>query len=184
VNDPTHEEDAALLRRAARGDAEAFAILYDRLSPMVLLRLRRRCDDVDLVSDLLQETFAAVWRHAHTWDGRGEVGAWVWTIAARRLIDAYRRRAARGLHLPRAADGVPDDAAVAPSAEEQVLDGLLAGPLEAAMGELSPQLREVLEATVLDGLSTREAAALLGIPEGTVKARAFRARTALRQALT
>lgn len=183
VRDRTQEDDAALLRHVVRGDVEAFAVLYDRLSPMVLLRLRRRCDDVELVSDLLQETFAAVWRHAESWDGRGEVGAWVWTIAARRLVDAFRRRAARGLHLPRGTEDVPDDAAVVPSAEEQVMDGLLAGPLEAAMRELSPQLREVLEATVLDGLSTREAAVLLGIPEGTVKARAFRARSALRQAL-
>ena len=107
----------------------------------------------------------------------------MWTIAARRLIDAYRGQAARGLHLPKATEGVADDAAVAPSAEEQVLDGLLAGPLEAAMRKLSPQLREVLEATVLDGLSTRETAVRVGIPEGTVKARAFRARSALRQAL-
>lgn len=150
---------------------------------MVLLRLRRRCADPDVVADVLQETFTAVWRSAGSWDGRGDVGAWVWTIAARRLVDVYRRRSAAGRPmLPTNGDDGPVGLAVA-SAEEQVMDGLLAGPLEAAMGSLSPELHAVLQATVLDGLSTREASVFLGIPEGTVKTRAMRARTALRQAL-
>ena len=63
------------------------------------------------------------------------------------------------------------------------MDALLGGPLEVAMRGLSPQLQQVLQATVLDGLSTREAAVVLGIPEGTVKTRAMRARSALREAL-
>ena len=54
----------------------------------------------------------------------------------------------------------------------------------AALGRLSPELRAVLRATVVDGLTTREAAELLGIPEGTVKARSMRARRQLREALS
>ena len=50
--------------------------------------------------------------------------------------------------------------------------------------QLSPELRSVIQATVLDGLTTREAAALLDIPAGTVKSRAMRARLELRGALT
>jgi RNA polymerase sigma-70 factor (ECF subfamily) len=48
---------------------------------------------------------------------------------------------------------------------------------------LSPELRAVLQATVIDGLTTREAAVLLGIPPGTVKTRALRARKQLREEL-
>lgn len=176
-------DDAGLLRAASAGDPSAFEVLYDRLAPMVLLRLRRRCSEPEVVADVLQETFMAVWRSAGTWDGRGDVGAWVWTIAARRLIDVYRRRAAAGLApLWGAGDGGMAGPAAA-SAEEQVMDGLLGGPLEMAMRSLPPELQAVLQATVLDGLSTREAAVLFGIPEGTVKSRAMRARTALRQAM-
>ena len=51
------------------------------------------------------------------------------------------------------------------------------------MAGLSPELRAVMQATVLDGLTTREAARLLGIPAGTVKTRAMRARAELRGAL-
>ena len=52
-----------------------------------------------------------------------------------------------------------------------------------ALNRLAPELQAVLQATVLDGLSTREAAMLLGIPPGTVKTRARRARARLRQEL-
>jgi RNA polymerase sigma-70 factor (ECF subfamily) len=72
---------------------------------------------------------------------------------------------------------------VAPSAEERVLAGLEYGDVGAALDRLSPELRAVLRATVIDGLTTREAAQLLGIPEGTVKTRAMRARKELREAL-
>ncbi|RSM73258.1 RNA polymerase subunit sigma-24 [Actinoplanes sp. ATCC 53533] len=174
-------DDATLLRRVARGDTTAFGVLYDRLSPMVLIRLRGRCADAEVVADVLQDSFAAVWQSAGQWDGRGEVAGWVWTIAARRLVDAYRRRAVRAAAAER--NAAVTTAEVAPSAEAVVLDELLGSGLEAALCRLSPELREVLQATVLDGLSTREAAVLLGVPEGTVKARAFRARSVLRQAL-
>ncbi|HEY6567943.1 MAG TPA: sigma-70 family RNA polymerase sigma factor, partial [Actinomycetota bacterium] len=74
-----------------------------------------------------------------------------------------------------------DDTTV--SAEDEVLIGVEHGDLGAALGRLSPELRAVVQATVLDGLTTKEAAMLLGIPQGTVKTRAARARRELREAL-
>jgi RNA polymerase sigma-70 factor (ECF subfamily) len=70
------------------------------------------------------------------------------------------------------------------SAEDQVLLGVEYGDLAGALGRLSPELRAVVQATVLDGLTTREAAQLLGIPAGTVKTRMMRARARLREELT
>jgi RNA polymerase sigma-70 factor (ECF subfamily) len=70
-----------------------------------------------------------------------------------------------------------------PSAEESVLLGVEHGDVGAALGRLSPDLLAVVQATVLDGLTTREAATLLGIPAGTVKSRMSRARHELREAL-
>ena len=64
-----------------------------------------------------------------------------------------------------------------------MLLGVEHGDLGAALGHLSPELRAVVQATVLDGLTTREAATLLSIPQGTVKTRAARARRELREAL-
>jgi RNA polymerase sigma-70 factor (ECF subfamily) len=61
--------------------------------------------------------------------------------------------------------------------------GVEHGALAEALAQLSPELRAVVQATVLDGLTTREAAGLLGIPSGTVKTRMARARAQLRGAL-
>lgn len=168
--------DSALLDAMVDGDRRALAELYRRHSAWLLLRLGRRCADPDLVDQALQDTFLAVWRKPAAYRGTGEVGAWMWGIAVRRLIDQIRRRRSPLQSLS------PDDA-MAPSAEEQVLLGVEHGNLAGALNRLSPELRAVVQATVLDGLTTREAGRLLGIPAGTVKTRMMRAKPLLREAL-
>jgi RNA polymerase sigma-70 factor (ECF subfamily) len=64
-----------------------------------------------------------------------------------------------------------------------VLLGVEYGDLAGALDRLSPELRAVVQATVLDGLTTREAGHLLGLPAGTVKTRMMRAKAQLREAL-
>ncbi|MFE7546580.1 RNA polymerase sigma factor [Streptomyces gardneri] len=172
------DDDAALLRAVARGDSEALGVLYDRHAGWLHARLARRCPDEETVREVLQDTFVTVWRSAGSHRGRGEAGGWLWVIAARRLVDAQRVRA----RADRAA-APAEPPAPAPSAEERVLAGLEYGEVGAALDRISPELAEVLRATVVDGLTTRETARLLGIPEGTVKTRALRARRELRAAL-
>lgn len=175
-------DEGALLRRVARGDRHAFDELYRRTAPWMTVRLRRRCADEDLVAEVLQETYLAVWRSAGS-QARGVTGGsavgWLWTIAANRLVDAFRRRARRQ-RLP----AVSTVQTVAPAAEEEALAGGVDADLERALLALPPELREVLRAMVLDGLTVRETSVLLGVPEGTVKTRARRARIALREALS
>ncbi|MGW2743844.1 RNA polymerase sigma factor [Streptomyces sp. NPDC001450] len=175
--------DAALLRAVAAGDPAAMADLYDRHAGWLHARLTRRCADPEVVREVLQDTFVTVWRSADGHRGQ-EAGGWLWTIAARRLVDARRaqERAARvaGPPLEPEPHGRYEPAV---SAEDRVLAGLEYGDVGTALDRISPELREVLRATVVDGLSTREAARLLGIPEGTVKSRARRARAELRSAL-
>jgi RNA polymerase sigma-70 factor (ECF subfamily) len=111
----------------------------------------------------------------------GDVAGWLWRIGSRRLVDAARGHGARErlARLLARFRGREE-----PSAEEQVLAGVEHGDLAGAIARLSPELRAVVQATVLDGLTTAEAAALLRIPPGTVKTRAMRARRQLRQELT
>lgn len=180
------DDDGELVRRVAKGDAKALASLYDRHAGWLQLRLSRRCADPETVREVLQDTFVAVWRSAGSARsfGDGSAGGWLWVIAARRLVDARRAQSRAAALLAAHAAREPDPGrALAPSAEERVLDGLEYGELGAALDRLSPELRAVLRATVIDGLTTREAARLLGIPEGTVKTRAQRARQQLRAAL-
>lgn len=169
---PTDQE---LLTAVASSDARALRALYDRHAPWLSLRLARRCADPDITDDALQDTFVAIWRGAAHYEGRGEVAAWIWGIAIRRLIDGVRRRPASTESL--------SEAYASPSTEEQVLLGVEHGDLGSALQRLSPELRAVVQATVLDGLTSREAGHLLGIPSGTVKTRMMRARRQLREAL-
>ncbi|MGW1845618.1 RNA polymerase sigma factor [Streptomyces sp. NPDC001966] len=175
-------DDDALLRAVARGDTQALATLYDRHAGWLLARLSRRCADAETVREVLQDTFVTVWRSAASHRG-SRVGGWLWVIASRRLVDAQRARARTDLADRAERTGGSEWATTAPSAEERVLAGLEYGDVGAALDRISPELREVLRATVIDGLTTRETARLLGIPEGTVKTRAMRARRELRAAL-
>ena len=157
------------------GDRGAMTALYRRHAPWLTARLTHRCGDADVVNQALQDTFVAVWRNPSAFRGSGEVAAWLWGIAVRRLVDQLRRRPALA-YLPAIEQLVV-------SVEEEVLVGLHYGELAGALDRLSPELLSVMQATVLDGLSTREAARLLRIPPGTVKSRAARARAQLREAL-
>jgi RNA polymerase sigma-70 factor, ECF subfamily len=78
--------DAELLAAVAEGDPEAFGVLYDQHAPWLLVRLRQRTASSDLADQVAQETFLVVWRDAGRFRGRGEVGAWIWGIAIRRLL--------------------------------------------------------------------------------------------------
>ncbi len=167
--------DEVLLVAIGEHDQAALNALYRRHAPWLTARLTHRCGDADLVDQALQDTFVAVWRKPAGYNGSGVVAAWLWGIAVRRLIDQLRRR-------PAVAYLAPTEPLVV-SAEDEVLIGLHAGELGGALDRLSPELLSVVQATVLDGLSTREAARLLRIPTGTVKSRSARARAQMREAL-
>jgi RNA polymerase sigma-70 factor, ECF subfamily len=174
---PDPQTDAALLRCVADGDRRALETLYGRHAGWLLVRLGRRCADPGLVDEVVQDTFVAVWRSAASYSGQGEVPAWIWGIGVRRLVDAVRR-------VPRTTVvAEPPEPSLELSAEERVLLGVQYGDLAGALDRLSPELRAVVQSTVLDGLTTAEAGRLLGIPQGTVKTRMKRAREQLREEL-
>lgn len=170
-------DDAELLRQVAAGDEAALGVLFDRHSAWLQMRLRRRTSDPDLVADVLQDTFVAVWRSARKYRGDGDVGAWIWGIAIRRLISLLRGHREP---LPASADVIAAASPTASSAEDQILVAVEHGELGAALGRLSPELRTIVQATLIDGLTTREAARLLGLPQGTVKSRMRAAKAQLR----
>ena len=78
--------DPELLAALVGGDLSAMRLLYDRHAPWLSARLARRCNNPDAVADVLQDTFMALWKGAERWRGDGEVGAWLWGIAVRRLV--------------------------------------------------------------------------------------------------
>ena len=177
------ERGAALMARIATGDAAAFQQLYDKFGPSVMRFLARLVGDRTLAEDLTQDTFVRVWGAAGRWEPRARVRTWIFEIARRlawnALAKRHRRRALRGVSDVEWA-AVAGDAA-APDAPLQAAD--LGEALERAMRRLSPRLRLVFVLVSLEGCSLRDAAAIAGIPVGTVKSRTAAAREALRRLL-
>lgn len=172
--------DSQLLGRVAEGDEAALRALVERHSAWLLIRLRRRTPDEDLAAEALHDAFVAVWKNPRSFRGDGDVGAWLWGIAIRQLVSRLRRRAQP---TPVTGQVLSALSPAVRSAEDELLVALEHGSVGDALRTLSPELRDALRATVIDGLSTREAAALLGIPQGTVKSRVRIAKSRLREQL-
>ena len=167
--------DATLLLGVAERDIGAFRTLYERHAGWLALRLARRCNDSELVADAVQDTFLAIWQKPRSFRGDGDVAAWLWGIAIRRLISRLRQRSDVA-----AAFGSSE---TVPAAEDEVLLSVEYGDMGAALARLSPEMRAVIQAVVLDGLSAREAAQMLNVPVSSVKTRLFRAKAHLRATL-
>lgn len=179
---PTNPTDAALVAAVVDGDMSALRELYERHGAWLHARLIRRCNDSEVVVEVVQDTFIALWKDARRFRHDGEVGAWLWGIAFRRMVS--RLRARRDVWLVPEWDVSPALQQVTPSAEDQVLLGVEYGDLAAGLRRLSPEFRSVVQAVVLDGLTTKEAGRLLGVRQNTVKTRLHRAKAQLRAALT
>jgi RNA polymerase sigma-70 factor (ECF subfamily) len=173
------EDDLALVARVAEADAGALKELYDRHAPWLHARLMRRCNDTDVVVDVVQDTFVTLWKDARRFRGDSELAGWLWGIAFRRMVSRLRSR--KDVVLLPEWDGTA--AGRLPAAEDEVLLGVEYGDLAGALRTLSPEFRAVVQAVVLDGLTTKEAGRLLGVRENTVKTRLHRAKAQLRGSL-
>ena len=168
--------DSRLLAGVGRGDASALGELYDAHARLLAFRLRREGASVEEAEDVLQETFLDVWRTSEAYRGDAEVAAWLWGIAYRKYLMLVRGE----VRLRHREERAPSTLEVVDEEEDLVLLSMDAGH---ALSGLNPDLRLAFEAVAIDGLSTAEAAERLGVPEGTVKSRVHRARSALRKEL-
>jgi RNA polymerase sigma-70 factor (ECF subfamily) len=173
-------DDDDLVARIAAGDDAALRELFGRHASWLAVRLRAILPAAD-VEDVLQETFLAAWRGASGYRPQGVCGGWLWGIARRQAALLLRRRGSAeqaGTALPADLAGLdaPDPAETA----------LARADLEVAMAVLGPDgspEREVWRLMYEQDRPVAEVAELLGVPPGTVKSRAHRARRLLRAAL-
>ena len=174
-------DDDALIARLAGGDDSALRELFNRHAPMLAIRLRALLPGAD-VEDVLQETFIGAWRGARGYRPDGTAAAWLWGIARRQAALLLRRR---GL-AERAGTSLPDDLTAGPDGHDPAEIALARADLEVAVAALGPEgspEREVWRLMYEQDRPVAEVAELLGVPPGTVKSRAHRARRLLRAAL-
>ncbi len=146
--------------------------------------LYRLCGDRGLAEDLTQEVFLRVWRAAPRWQPLGKVSTWLFQIAKRVWWDEGSKRSRRA-GVWREADGITSDVAGGQpdAAEQRIARDELTLALQRALTALSPRRRLVFVLVRLEGCSLAEAAAIAGIPVGTVKSRVASAESALRRRL-
>jgi RNA polymerase sigma-70 factor (ECF subfamily) len=171
-------DDDALIAAVARGDDTALRELFSRHAPWLAARLRGVLPAAE-VEDVLQETFLAVWRGARAYRP-GAAGGWLWGIARRQAALWLRRRGPAELLLPPLLAG--DGRHRADPADTALSRAEVASAVSALGPEGGPQ-REIWRLMYVEDRPVAEVAELLGVPEGTVKSRAHRARQLMRAAL-
>lgn len=182
--------DPELLARAATGDQQAFAELYDRSSSLLFTLALRILGDRDEAAEVLQEVYLEVWRKVVRYNpARGSPTAWLVTMTRSRALDRLRSRAARGYGMTDSIQNTPltDLPDGNPGPLQASADLELRALVEKALDELPEAQREALELAYYQGLSHTEIAARLNEPLGTVKTRIqlgmSKLRTALRSCL-
>jgi RNA polymerase sigma-70 factor (ECF subfamily) len=163
--------------------------LYDAHAGVLLGYVRRLVGgDTARAEDVVQETLLRAWRHPDALDpertGGASVRAWLLTVARHLVIDGERARRVRPREVAEvAADSSPSGRQLAATGVDDLLDRiLLAHGMADALATLTPDHRAVVDHLYFGDRSVADTAARLGVPEGTVKSRAYYALRALRVA--
>ena len=168
--------DGELVAAIARQDQRALAEVFRRHSPSVAGLARRVLDDEALAQDVVQDVFVRMWEEPERFDpNRGSLRTLLLTQAHGRSVDIIRTREARKKREDRMAK---EPAAPQPEVDAEFLAIAQAEAVREAMISLGEDERRVLQLTYFEGHTYRSAAAILGLPEGTVKGRI---RSALRK---
>jgi len=161
------QEDAALVAGAKTGDARAFELLVQRHKGKIFLVVQRMTRNREDSEDVVQQSFQKAFVHLKDFQGESLFSTWLTRIAINEALMLLRRK--RGSREGPIAESTTED--------ETAL------PLDAAVNELTPGMREAIELRELGELSTGETAQVMGLSVGAVKARIFHGRRKLRKTL-
>ena len=154
--------------------------LHDAHAAALLAWARRRSADDAEAEEVVQETLVRAWRKWHQFDpDRGSERAWLFGIARNVVADRSRRNGRR-LRLLGGVTSLAEDPAEPESELDRVVEQSL---VHDALLALSSAHRAVIVETYFRGLSVRQAAERLAIPEGTVKSRLYHGLRSLRAEL-
>lgn len=165
--------DEQLIAAVAAGDSAALRELFEQHAPWLAARLRRVLP-AGAVEDVLQETFIGVWRGAGSYHGDAALGGWIWGIARRQAALWARKHGRTG---PTWTPMIGQDPAALAVQKVDLHNAL------ATLGPAGHEQRELVRLLYVEDRPVADVARTLGIPEGTVKSRAYKVRRLLQAAL-
>jgi RNA polymerase sigma-70 factor, ECF subfamily len=189
ADDPSDEE---LLRRFNHGDPEAFAELVSRYQRPLYNFIRRSVRRRDRADELLQDVFMKVVQRSGDFKGSSKFSTWLYTIARNLCIDHSRKmvfRRHQSLDAPsrRGDDAGPTlmdrQAASSPATDRAAAARTLQERIAEAVEELPEEQKEVFLLRHVEGMAFKEIAAIVEVPENTVKSRMRYALERLQRAL-
>lgn len=182
------DADALLVERAKRGDKRAFEMLVVKYQRRIERLVGRMVRDADLVLDIAQESFIRAYRALPQFRGDSAFYTWLYRIAvntAKKALAEMRRDplvtesslapADGGEETSRLGSELTDGA----TPEAVLASKEIAAAVNAAVEELSEDLRQAIVLREIEGLSYEEIAQAMNCPIGTVRSRIFRAREAI-----
>ena len=178
MNEQDERDDLALIRAFQEGESEALSTLLKRRKAWLYNIAKRTVSDPQIAEDGLQEALVQIWKGAKDFRGDSQVTTWMYQIVTRCCIDVVRKENVRK------ADAMPEDSdnliGSATGFEGKVVDTLF---VHGALAKLEPSHKEILELIWLKELSHEEISERIGIPIGTVKSRASRAQSRLKDVI-
>ena len=176
-----------LVQRTVAGDQRAYGLLVLKYQRRIQRLIGRMVRDVDLVEDICQETFIRAYRALHQFRGDAQFYTWLYRIAVNTakkfLLELKNDPTVSESFLANDDDDETSWRKNEPTSEdgpESILAAKeIAAVVNAAMDDLSADLRQAVVLREIEGLSYEEIAAAMNCPVGTVRSRIFRAREAI-----
>ena len=180
----TRKEEAALVQRIQNGDADAFAVLMEEYQKKVYLLALRTVGNQQDAEDMTQEAFLRAYRSIHSFRGDSKLSVWLYRLTTNLCIDLLRSRGRKPTVSLTVEDNDEDTQELDVTDErydpEEIFQRReLQRAVQRGLAALPEDYRVILVLRELEGLSYAEIGEVLGLEEGTVKSRLFRARKKL-----
>ncbi|MFL6239320.1 MAG: sigma-70 family RNA polymerase sigma factor [Actinomycetes bacterium] len=162
--------DSLLAARIAAGDERALAEAFDTLAGAVYVTAVRVLGNGSAAQDVVQDVFVDLWCHPEKYDeALGALRTFLTVRARHRALDIIRGELRRAAREQRSERLMPQQRDASPS--EHIASAETAGAVRDAVQLLPPRQREVVELAYFRGLTYRDVARAIGVPEGTAKSR-------------
>jgi RNA polymerase sigma-70 factor, ECF subfamily len=153
-----------------------FARLLETEIPRLRRYARALTRDMTRADDLVQSCLTRAIAKQHLWQPGTDLQAWLFTILHNENVNDVRRAVREGVHVD-----IEEDVALVLSVQPRAMASLELRDLEAAIGKLAPEQRQVVLLVGLEGMKYEEVALILGVPIGTVRSPLSRGRDQLRR---